>query len=319
MMTLFLALRSMVGAVLALVWVGIVLISLFVLPLTGAMAVAARLRCRQCGHRFGPAAGVSPEANAARFPLRYAFVNTVILLPVLGVGWLWVRNVPGRETWHVSLTLQSRVVMAVLVLGLGVFFQALLWRKLRLRLAGGRSQALVLLLPTVVIGAAWLALAARDRGAFLRQYDPVRRSPEVLDRAGLAELPASAQDVYVYCSRFICSGEFMLRFAAGPDAIERFLSESPSLKGAACTTYSKDRMRLPAPSYEDLRHDDLWHAPHPSGHVYYDPEPYVPCWFQRDIRGAGRSYEVSWHDGKYQGELLIDDEEHVVCVRVGRF
>ncbi len=205
------------------------------------------------------------------------------------------------------------IVMAVLALGLGLLFQAALWKRLRHRTTVPAGRGLLLLLPAAVLGAAWLALTAHDRSVFLHKYDPVTRSPMVLNRAGLAALPASAYEVNVHGWAFMMSGKYTLRFAAEPNDIERFLAESASLEGVECRTYSSRRKRLRGGDY--VRLSDRRDA---HGNAYFAPERDVPRWYQQEIRGPGRRYEISWYKGKYQGELIIDDEAHVVYVHVDR-
>ncbi len=92
------------------------------------------------------------------------------------------------------------------------------------------------------------------------------------------------------------------------------IAQSASLKGKECQTYSRDRMRLRARNLEQRLS-----RPRADGHEYYEPWMGVPGWYKREIQGPGRRYEVNWYDGKYQGELIVDDEEHVVYVHVSRF
>jgi hypothetical protein len=292
---------------LILPWAGIALISLLALPLTAALAVAGRAQCRRCGE---PLPSLSGEGG---FPVWSGVLGGVLLLIALVTGLTWFRSAPGQETGAVGLRLLLRVIMAVLALGLGLLAQAIIWRKRRMRTAGGARRELLLLLPAVLLGTGWLALTGHDHRVLTHRYDPVRRAPAVLDRAGLAALPASAREVKVHAWAFLMSGKYTLRFAAEPNDIERFLAESPSLKGRQCQTYSRDRMRLRARNLEQRLS-----RPRADGHEYYEPWMGVPGWYKREIQGPGRRYEVNWYDGKYQGELIVDDEDHVVYVHVSR-
>lgn len=302
-----------VFAIAALVFAGIALLSFWALPVTGAMAVAAQPRCRRCGRLHLPAPDAATANDPMTFPWRYAMVGSLVLLPVLIVGLKWFRIAPGQETGKVELTFALRIVMAGCALGLGVLAQTMMWRRLRPRMSSVTRRSL-LLLPTVALSVGWMALTGYDHWALSRKYEPVKRSPVVLNRAGLAPLPDSARDVRVHAWGFLMSGKYTLRFTADPNDIERFLAASPSLERVGARTYSRERMRLPGGDYVKL--SDRYDA---QGNEYFTPECDVPDWYRQEIRGPGRRYEISWYDGKYQGELLIDDEEHTVYVHVDRY
>ena len=127
----------------------------------------------------------------------------------------------------------------------------------------------------------------------IRRFDPVARTPQVLTRAGLAALPELACELRVYSLGLICSGEYILRFVAQPNDIERFLAESPSLKGIACRIYSRVRASLQA-----RNHGETFDRRHANGHEYFNPSPSVPRWYKEDIQGAGGRYEINWREPK---------------------
>mgnify|MGYP001397595165 CR=1 FL=1 len=313
------ALRAGVGgggavfAVAALVFGGIVLLSFWTLPVTGAMAVAAQPRCRSCGRLHLPALDAATASGPMPFPLRYAMIGSLVLLAVLIVGLEWFRSAPGQETGKVELTFALRIVMAGFAPGLGVLAQTMMWRRLRPRM-GSVTRRSLLLLPTVALGVGWMALTGYDHWALSRKYEPIKRSPIVLNRAGLAPLPDSARDVRVHAWGFLMSGKYTLRFTADPNDIEHFLAASPSLERVIARTYSRERMRLRGG--DDVRFSDRYDA---QGNEYFMPECDVPAWYRQEIRGPGRRYEINWYDGKYRGELLVDDEEHAVYVHVDRY
>lgn len=308
-----------IGAIPLLLCAGTALLSFWALPVMGALAVVARPCCTQCGHRFRLASDGSYAAVESPFPVRFAVVGSVILLAALVVGLVWFRRAPGQEAGTVGLTFFLRIVMAGFALGLGFLAQAILWRRMGARVTNTARHGLLLLLPPIVLGAGWLTLTAYDHHTLSCKYDPVTRSPQVLDRAGLAALPPSVRDVRVYSWAFMLSGQFTLRFVADPNDIEQFLAASPSLEGVMCRTYSTERMRLPARSYDDI-FADVFDDRRADKHEYFDPNLHVlPDWYQKSIRGLGRRYEISWCDGKYQGELIIDDKDHTVYVHVSRY
>lgn len=302
-----------VFAIAALVFAGIALLSFWALPVTRAMAVAAQPRCRSCGRLHLPASDTATASDPMTFPWRHAMIGSLVLLAVLIVGLKWFRSAPGQETGKVELTFALRIVMAGCALGLGVLAQTMMWRRLRPRM-GSVPWRTLLLLPPVALAIGWSALTGYDHWALSREYEPVKRSPVVLNRAGLAPLPDSSRDVRVHAWGFLMSGKYTLRFTADPNDIERFLAASPSLERIGARTYSRERMRLPGGDYVKL--SDQYDA---QGNEYFTPECDVPDWYRQEIRGPGRRYEISWYDGKYQGELLIDDEEHTVYVHVDRY
>ncbi len=314
MLQVFMSIQSAARAVLVLTWIGIVLISFWALPVTSAVAVAVRPRCRRCGHLCLPGLDETGGDSLACFPLRFALVGEAILLASVIGGLLWLRTAPGLETLAGGLRFVVWIVMAGFALGLGLLAQAIVWRRLHARMTGARQQGLMLVLAAVVLGAGWLALTAHDHRVLSRKYDPVTRSPMVLNRAGLAALPESARDVKAHGWGFMLSGEYTLRFTAEPNDIENFLADSPSLEGVACRRYSPERMMLRRENYVSI-----FNQRDVQGNDYFATQHDVPRWYQQEIRGPGRRYEINWYDGEYQGELLIDDESHTVYVHVGRF
>jgi hypothetical protein len=297
----------------SLLFAAIALLSLWALPVTAAMAVAAQPRCRCCGRLHLPGLDGTRASSSMTFPLRYALTGSLILLVLLILGLAWFRSAPGQETGKVGLTFASRIVMAGFALGLGVLAQAMMWRRLRPRMESVAWRSL-LLLPAAVLGVGWLALAGYDHRALSRKYEPIKRSPVVLNRAGLAPLPDSARDVRVHAWGFMLSGKYTLRFTADPNDIERFLAASPSLERVIARTYSRERMRLRGGDYVGL--SNRYNA---QGNECFTPERDVPGWYRQEIRGPGRRYEINSYGGKYQGELLVDDEEHTVYIHVDRY
>jgi hypothetical protein len=314
MLRFFVALASVLGGVLALVWAGIVLISLCMLPVTGALAVAARPRCCACGYRFWPGAGPAGGGDDAGFPVRFAVAAGTLLLSVLGLGMIWLVRLPGRETDDVTWTIGTRMILAVLILGAGFLGQAILWRRVRTATAGPVRQGVMLLLPALVLGAGWLALAGHDRSVLGRKYDPVARASRILARAQLADLPPSARGVAVYSWGFMLSGRCYLRFAAEPNDIERFLADSPTLKGVPCQRYSRERMRIKCADYHEVSRRSRG-----DGHEYFYATSKAPAWYREEIRGAARRYEINPGVGIWRGELIADDEPHVIYLHLDHY
>jgi hypothetical protein len=127
-------------------------------------------------------------------------------------------------------------------------------------------------------------------------------------------LPESAKELRVHIRKSLFVSRYTLRFAAETGDIERFLAESPSLKQAACERYSKERMRIASWDFNDT----LGSSSRDPGRDYFRPHASVPNWYSEEIRGAGRRYEIDPWEGKWSGEVIVDDERHAVYIHVRR-
>ena len=287
----FLPIGSVMRAVLFLTSAGIALVSLLVLPLTGAVALASRARCRRCGHRFWPGTEASGRADNARFSVRSALIGCAILSLSLVVGTILVISAPGRGVMNVALMMIGRLIMAGLAFGVGMLAQVILWRRLRVRMAEVTWLRFVLLLPAIVISGAWLALTAHDRAVLVRQYDPLVWAPRVLARVQLAALPESACNVRVHVYRVFLTAHDFLRFEVDPNDIERFLVDSPGLR--------------------DIRPDRSRRTRTTS---YYHSN--APSWYDEPIQGDARFYCIDMPGNI--AELIVDENRHAVYVYWGK-
>ncbi|MBN2182255.1 MAG: hypothetical protein JW715_10100 [Sedimentisphaerales bacterium] len=274
------------------------------------MAIAARPRCRLCGHRFWPASGISNSADNERFPARNAVIGSAILLISFGIVVALVTSIPGREMLGVTLIIASWIIMAGPALGTGLIAQAVLWRTIRTRINNSTRMGTFLLLPVIVIVAGFLALTMYYRSVCVHKYNPLARASQSLAWCNLAPLPESARDVQVYTLRFLFVGKDYLRFEAAPEDIERFLDDSPGLDGITCHTYSKEKMRLATSdirlTFSFVKKDDE--------HEYFYPVSRTPAWYNEEIRGKGRYFELSEGQTSWIGELIVDDEKHIVYI-----
>ncbi|MCU0916432.1 MAG: hypothetical protein MUC88_17985 [Planctomycetes bacterium] len=55
-----------------------------------------------------------------------------------------------------------------------------------------------------------------------------------------------------------------------------------------------------------------------SSHEYFYSGSAGPWWYQEEIRGVGRRYEIESGKDHGSGEVIVDDEQHVVYVRLAR-
>lgn len=277
----FLPIRSVIGVVLFLTSGGIALVLLFALPITGAVALASRARCRRCAHRFWAGTEASGRTDNARFPVRSSLIACAILSLSLAIGTVLVVSAPGCGVMDVALMMIGRIIMAGLAFGVGM----------RTRMAEVTWLRFILLLPAVVISGAWLALTTHDRAALVREYDPLVWAPHVLARVRLAALPESARNVRVHIYRVFLSAEDFLRFEADPNDIERFLTDSPGLKG--------------------IRPDRSWRTRTTS---YYNSR--APSWYDEPIQGRVRRYDLDMPGNI--AELIVDDNRHAAYVYWGK-
>lgn len=126
-----------------------------------------------------------------------------------------------------------------------------------------------------------------------------RRAQRILVLAELAPLPKSATEVRSYSKVFLFTGINFLRFHASQADIEAFLRESPILKEAKCTIYSKDRPRQ----------DEYFFLRKAVPNI-------TPSWYIPSIRGTGRGYRFWKNRYKYDGKLLVDEEKNLVFVEL---
>jgi hypothetical protein len=235
----------------------------------------------------------------------------VILLTSFCIVVALFTNIPGKEIFDAFLVIFGWIVLAGPILGLGLFIQTVLWRLLTARTDNENKLDLALLLPLVVLIAGFLVLTLHVRSLLVNKYNPLARAPKVLSMAKLANLPVSAHNVRVYTPRFLFTGRDYLSFEAVPEDIERFLADSPGLKGLTCHIYSKEKMRLEALNISRTlnfsKNDDI--------HEYFDPDRSAPAWYNQEIRGIGRYYNLSERQSGWVGELIVDDEQHIVYAR----
>jgi len=267
-------------------------------------------RCRSCGHRFRPTRAPQQTKAEARFPWAFCVLNGVLLLLLCIVGPIVMRAQSANGNLHETMRLLGRGLddMMALLSGIFVFLwslgpslvcQALAHRLLKRKITSRAIWGILFLLPAITIGGGWFYCST-----------PIAQARATLARGELARLPKSATDIRVYMWSSPFSGEEFLRFRATPEDIEKFLKESPILRGAKCRKYSKDRMRLKQP-------EDYWQRLmeyREDQHEYFHPDPSTPDWYKQEIRSPARSYMIRPKRYHYPGEVLIDDEENLVFV-----
>lgn len=136
---------------------------------------------------------------------------------------------------------------------------------------------------------------------------------EALQAMGrLAPLPSQAQHVQVDARTNMFAGSFWLRFEAPPEAIEAFLAASPGLAGvppAALCTGAPALLQAAGPNTVFAQKGANC-EPHS-----LNPPP-GQSWFDTARVGKGRLYAIPQDSDANGGTLLVDDEHHVVYVKV---
>jgi hypothetical protein len=163
---------------------------------------------------------------------------------------------------------------------LSLGYQVLVYKMFKKRIRLDLLWTILFILPAIMLGTSWFYVSL-----------PTVNAQRILTRAELAPLPESATEIKVYEWSFIFSGEKYLRFRASPSDIEKFLRESPILQDAECEKFPADGIRARSPN------------------------PNAPDWYKGDIK-KGRLYIIRPEWGYYPGEVVVDDEEHFVFVKI---
>jgi hypothetical protein len=103
-----------------------------------------------------------------------------------------------------------------------------------------------------------------------------------------------------------------LVFSADPKEIETLLETSPAVRSDEFQLFSNQSSDLSSAgrlsTLAELRKNDR-------GLSSLDGS--APEWHKLEIRGSGRRYKVSAEDRQSFGEIIVDDEENAVFIRLG--
>jgi hypothetical protein len=141
------------------------------------------------------------------------------------------------------------------------------------------------------------------------------RDPQsILEDGRLAQLPDSAFGVKAEGWSGMFTGEDYMMFKAEPEDIEKFITESPSLKEVEPELFSAEKQYMPYPEKDDFESDEefLEHQKH----SYYHLGDYLPQWYRPMIRNKGRRYEIPAKDSHNWGSVIINDETGTVYINV---
>ena len=274
-------------------------LSVLAMLVTTCIALAGRHCCLNCGHRFRSMCTVKRRRMGSSFPWRFVILNAVLLSIIC---------VSSREMLKLIYNgVFSIIVIETVFAGIGSAFlicvslgyQAIVYEIFKNRIKRNLLWPVLFLLPAIVLGTNHIYTSL-----------PTVAARKILTLAELAPLPESATEIKVHEWSSLFSGEMFLIFRASPRDIEKFLKESPILQGTECETFSAERMLLRS-SNDPEKLGQL----HEDGHETFVPDPSTPDWYKDEIR-KGRLYIIQPEWGYYPGQVIVDDEEHYVFVKI---
>lgn len=140
---------------------------------------------------------------------------------------------------------------------------------------------------------------------------PSVRAQQILANGGLAGLPESATVIAVYTWWTPFSGEEYLKFEADREDIERFVAEAAILEGAEHQDYSRGKMRL---VYRGNTVSNDANGTHDHEYIWHHPS--IPPWYMEEVRCRARLYRIRPPGYHHAGEVIIDQDNNVVFVKL---
>jgi hypothetical protein len=238
----------------------------------------------------------------------------------------------GEEVHAGQRPVKSKLALASLILAVGsVFLGPLLGVPAlilgiaaikEIRRSGGLTRGCGFAIAGIITSATWLLLIGLAvvavplslvGGLKLRPVNP----RGVLKAGRLADLPASATDVRCEGWSGLFTGTDYVMFRASAEDIEKFITQSPSAKGAVPDLLNAEHRRLPyreedyAEGHEESEDD--------YERDYFAPESLAPKWYDVTMKGKGRRYEIPGdpdNKGYNFGSVIINDQTNTVYIRV---
>jgi hypothetical protein len=266
-----------------------------------SFALIGKHRCKSCGYRFRTGDESVKVEPKVRFPTVYSVLSTLFLFVSFVIWHLAIMHVSGGIYKPTDLRIIGAVVVWSFIACLCIFYQSVVYRFLRTRIKSPLTWAILFLLPAIIISS--LRIHASLPGVTAQR---------LLSEAGLAPLPKSATDLRVYGWWFPDEAGRCLMFRATIDDIEAFLNTSPSLEGRQCEKFSTERMRVEYPS--DIKKYMEYQQ---AGHALFVPES-TPSWYKEEIRKSGRYYSIPSQNRPNSCEIIVNDEEHIVYIKMIR-
>lgn len=192
------------------------------------------------------------------------------------------------------------IIGACILVGLVFLYQILLWLGVRRIFRPNPAWAAAFLLPSLLFFAnsVW-GLTSHGKAG------------EVLTRGRLSSLPSSAFEIKTHSWRGLFSGEYYLRFRAPAADIEKFLRESPSLRGAEIENYTTLRQLRHMPENGSIPADD----PNFKHHYHYERRA-TDWWWSGELRERGRIYKIPAKGAHHWGRVIYDEAAGVVFINV---
>jgi len=228
---------------------------------------------------------------------------TVFLLCLLYMAVpIVLRLTSGMPFYAVAIGLECiwRAMGLCILVFVFYLYQRVLYDLLRRKIRHLTTWVIVVLLPVVLLGA----------GSVYRSLPPVR-AQRILGTGELAPLPESATQIAVYTWWMPTSGEEYLRFRASREDIASFVAKSPILRGAKYRAYSKATMgRLD----QNQSAHTISHSTPDRQYVRRDST--APPWYMEEIKCNARRYQIPRTAYKHRGEVIIDEDNDVVYVKL---
>jgi len=282
----------------------ILMLSLCTLFIAVWLGIVEIRRCRSCGHRFHRSDIAGDKESQIPFPWIFVLLNGIIVFIVCIASREIIRFFLNGSfsflKYYTCIECISAFQSSGVLLALSLPYQAVLYFLLRKKLKNNFFWAILFIVPAIALGTNSLFHTL-----------PKVRALRILSYGRLASLPKSARDVREYSWSSLVAGEWFLRFNAGPEDIETFINNSESIKGRDYEIYSSEKMRLPHPM--DIKKSIEYQK---AGHVLYFPDATTPDWYIQKIDSKAREYKIPDKDKHNWGEVIVDDVNDVVYIKV---
>lgn len=136
--------------------------------------------------------------------------------------------------------------------------------------------------------------------------NPQKEASAILSSGRLANLPESATNIKVKSWSGLFTGGGFLTFQAKREEIEKFISNSPSIKNVKSENFNKEHMYLSNPDYDNF--DEK--------HEYFCKHEDWPDWYDPTIKNEGRFYEIPSLEGHDWGSVIVNFETNTVYIYV---
>ena len=274
-------------------------LSILAIIVTACIAILGKYHCLSCGYRFRSICEMKPERLYPPFPVKFCLLNAVLLFLVCVSSREMLRLLLHGAFSIVAIEIAIAAIGAFFLIFISLGYQALIYSLLKTRIRNTLLWAILFLVPATALSA----------NSLYRSLPRVMAS-KILTYGRLARLPESATNLRTDSWSSPFSGEWFLKFRASPEDIESFLNRSPSLEAQDSVKYTPERMRLSWPK------ERIQEASPQDGHEYFIPGSLTPEWYNPQIRQRGRRYNIPAEGFHNWGEVIVDDEEHVVFVKV---